>query len=478
MSESKRPPDPPEDRPDRAPEGDDDAFGLSATTGSVRPGMAAEPSSLTTMPQSGMQEDKLDREMRARGFWGEAWHRFRHRYLAMTALSYVVLLSLVAIFSPAIVGTKPLVCKYKGSYYFPALYYFNSDWENPIFHNEEMVDTVIAAGSIVRYQGQEYEVDYVNRAKDLCELIVPGGPVKEVSLREVELISGGREQTIRFQRQYSTMLKRFDPHSWAVWPLVYQDPERTILAGEWPDQPANPGREEGVPSKYNFFGTTPSGVDVFAIMVHGSRTALLIGFVSMGIAAAIGISIGAAAGYFRGWVDGVLSRAIEVMLCIPTLVLILAMIAVVQNPTIWHTMAVIGLTGWTGIARLTRGEFLKLREYDYVSGAKALGAGPMRIMFLHILRNALAPILVPISFGIAAAILIESGLSFLGYGPPSSPSWGKLLAMGREHLGANFKAWWLILFPGIAIFLTVLAYNLIGEGLQEATDPRLRESGR
>src|SRR5690606_36532885 len=145
---------------------------------------------------------------------------------------------------------------------------------------------------------------------------------------------------------------------------------------------------------------------------HGSRTALLIGFVSMGIAAAIGITVGAAAGYFRSWVDGILSRLIEVMLCIPTLVLILAMIAVVPNPTIWHTMAVIGLTGWTGIARLTRAEFLKLREFDYVIAARSLGGGPFRIMFLHILRNALAPILVPISFGIAAAILIESGLSF------------------------------------------------------------------
>jgi peptide/nickel transport system permease protein len=162
-------------------------------------------------------------------------------------------------------------------------------------------------------------------------------------------------------------------------------------------------------------------------------------------------------------------------MCIPALVLILALIAVLENPTIWHLMMVIGATSWTGIARLTRAEFLKLRNTEFVTAARGLGAGPLRIMFRHMLPNALAPVLVPISFGIAAAILIESGLSFLGFGaPPPNPSWGTLLNAGRS----NLQMWWLILFPGLAIFFTVLAYNLIGEGLQEATDPRLREAGK
>jgi peptide/nickel transport system permease protein len=138
-------------------------------------------------------------------------------------------------------------------------------------------------------------------------------------------------------------------------------------------------------------------------------------------------------------------------------------------------MAVLGATGWTGIARLTRGEFLKLSKMEFVTAARALGASRPRIMFRHILRNALAPVVVPISFGIAAAILIESGLSFLGFGaPPPNPSWGTLLNAGRS----NLQMWWLIVFPGAAIFATVLAYNLIGEGLQEATDPRLRQAGK
>ena len=169
-----------------------------------------------------------------------------------------------------------------------------------------------------------------------------------------------------------------------------------------------------------------------------------------------------------------MSRLIEVVMCVPTLVLILALLAIVETPTIWHMMAVIGCTSWTGIARLTRGEFLKLRGTDFVAAARALGVGRMRIVFRHMLPNALTPVLVPISFGIAAAILIESGLSFLGFGPPPpNPSWGTLLNEGRSSL----QLWWLVVFPGTAIFLAVLAYNLIGDGLQQATDPRLRDGG-
>jgi peptide/nickel transport system permease protein len=274
---------------------------------------------------------------------------------------------------------------------------------------------------------------------------------------------------------YPKNLKEKDPESWAIWPLVYQDPFRRVRDDEWQGRPGNPFGDAGSPSRANLFGTTATGYDVFAIMVHGTRTALLVGFVSMGIAGFIGIILGALSGYFRGPIDSAISRLIEVVLCIPTLVLILALVALLEKPKIWHTMAIIGCTQWTGIARLARAEFLKLRESEFVMSARALGVSPRRIIFRHILPNALAPVLVPITFGIAGAILIESGLSYLGFGPPPpNPSWGDLLSQGR----ANMEMWWLILFPGMAIFLTVLAYNLIGEGLQEATDPRLREAGK
>ena len=351
----------------------------------------------------------------SRGFWAEAWFRFRRRKLAMAALCYVGFLALVAIFSPAIVGTKPVVCKYKGRIYFPCMAYFNRKWENPVFHRD------------------------------------------------------------KFRKRYTKNLKEKDPDSWALWPLVYQDPYRRVRDGEWEGRPGNPSGADGKPSRYNWLGTNQAGVDVFAQLVHGTKIALLVGFVSTGIAAVIGITIGALAGYLGGWVDMILSRMIELVMCIPALVLILALIAILENPTIWHLMAVLGVTGWTGIARLTRAEFLKLKETEFVMAARALGTSRLRIMFRHILPNALAPVLVPISFGIAAAILIESGLSFLGFGaPPPNPSWGTLLNSGRS----NLQMWWLIVFPGTAIFLTVLAYNLIGEGIQEATDPRLREAGK
>jgi peptide/nickel transport system permease protein len=334
----------------------------------------------------------------------------------MIAVIYVIMLTVVAIFAPAIAGTKPIVCRYKGNIYFPAMGYFNRAWENPIFQRDG------------------------------------------------------------FQKRYPANLKLKDTHSWAVWPLVYQDPYRRPLAIEWQgvwERRENPIGTNGRPSSLNIFGADQQGIDVFAQLVHGTRIALLVGFVSMGIAGGVGIVIGAVSGYFGRWVDLVFSRVVEVVLCIPELVLILALLAVVERPTIWSIMAVIGLTHWTSIARLTRGEFIKLKELEFVSAARAMGAGQSRIIFSHILRNALAPVLVPITFGIAAAILIESALSFLGFGaPPPNPSWGTVLAAGRATIQ---QTWWLIVFPGAAIFFTVLAYNLIGEGLQEATDPRLRQ---
>jgi len=351
----------------------------------------------------------------SRGFWGEAWLRFRRRKLAMTALLFIGTLSLVALFSPAIAGTKPVICKYKGRIYFPAMAYFNTSWENPVFYRD------------------------------------------------------------KFRRRYPKNLVEKDPDSWAVWPLVYQDPYRRVTEGEWGDRPGNPTGDEGRPSRMNLLGTNQAGVDVFAQLVHGTRIALLVGFVSTGIAAVIGIFVGALAGYMGGWVDILLSRLIEVVMCIPALVIILALLAIIENPTIWHLMAVLGATGWTSMARLTRGEFMKLKESEFVTAAKSLGTGHFRVMFRHILPNALAPVLVPITFGIAAAILTETSLSFLGFGaPPPNPSWGTVLNAGRSNLGM----WWLTLFPGTAVFLTVLAYNLVGEGLQESTDPRLREAGK
>jgi peptide/nickel transport system permease protein len=246
------------------------------------------------------------------------------------------------------------------------------------------------------------------------------------------------------------------------------------VAAPWlaPFDPAEFNRDSilASPSARHWLGTDALGRDVFSRLVYGSRVSLAVGFVSVGISVLIGAFLGALAGYFGGTVDSAVMRLVDLMLCFPSMFLILAVIAFV-GPSIWNVMAVIGLTGWMGVCRLVRAEFLTLRERDYVAAARALGAGPLRIIFRHLLPNALAPVLVAAVLGVAGAILTESALSFLGLGvQPPTPSWGNILADGRANLDI---AWWLSVFPGLAITVTMLAYNLFGEGLRDALDPRL-----
>jgi peptide/nickel transport system permease protein len=225
------------------------------------------------------------------------------------------------------------------------------------------------------------------------------------------------------------------------------------------------------PNKENLLGTDDLGRDILSRMIYGSRISLSVGFVAMIIAITIGSVIGALAGYYGGIVDAVLMRIVEIMLSIPMIFLILAIIAVL-GPSLWNVMAVIGLTSWPGVSRLVRAEFLTLKERDFAQAAKAVGAGDLRIIFRHILPNGMVPILVSATFRVAGGILTESALSFLGLGvQPPTASWGNMLSSGRFYIDI---AWWLTLFPGLAILITVLAYNLLGEGLRDALDPRLR----
>jgi len=223
------------------------------------------------------------------------------------------------------------------------------------------------------------------------------------------------------------------------------------------------------PSAQHWLGTDELGRDVLTRIIFGARVSLKVGFVSVGIAAFIGTVAGLFAGYYGGWVDQLLMRFVDIMLCFPTFFLMLAVIAMLE-PSIWYIMIIIGLTGWMGVARLVRAEVLSLRERDFVLAARAIGASDMRIIFRHILPNALSPVIVTATLGVAGAILTESALSFLGIGvQPPVPSWGNMLTAGKDYL--EF-AWWLSLFPGLAILVTVIAYNLVGEGLRDALDPR------
>ena len=227
------------------------------------------------------------------------------------------------------------------------------------------------------------------------------------------------------------------------------------------------------PSKSHWLGTDQLGRDVLSRVLYGARISLAVGFVSVGIATLIGVLLGSAAGYQGGVVDNVSMRLVDLMLVFPRFFLLLAVLALLR-PSIWTIMTIIGLTGWMGVARLVRAEFLTLREREFVIWSESIGAGTLRVVFRHILPNAVAPVLVAMTLGIPAAILMESGLSFLGLGvQPPYATWGNILNDGKDVLEI---AWWMTLYPGLAILITVLSYNLMGEGIRDALDPRLRQS--
>jgi peptide/nickel transport system permease protein len=223
------------------------------------------------------------------------------------------------------------------------------------------------------------------------------------------------------------------------------------------------------PSGNHWLGTDTEGRDVFCRMLYGTRISLTIGVVAVLIYVSIGTVLGALAGYFGGWVDNIISRLIEVMITFPTFFLILTLAALIQERSIFHVMLIIGLTNWTGVARLVRAEFLRQKSLDYVQAALAMGLSRRRVIFFHILPNAIAPALVSATFGIASAILIESTLSFLGVGDVSVASWGETLNAGRVQ-----QKLWLVLAPGAAIFFVVTMFNLVGEGIRDALDPKLK----
>jgi len=223
------------------------------------------------------------------------------------------------------------------------------------------------------------------------------------------------------------------------------------------------------PSAANWLGTDDAGYDMFRLLLAGSRVSLLIGFLSVGIAITLGTVVGAVAGYAGGRADALLMRIVDLFLSVPRLVLLITAVALLR-PSIALIVIVLGLTGWMGVARLVRGQVLAVREREHVLAARALGYRPLRILFRHILPNVLTPVIVAATLGIGNAILAEAALSYLGLGvQPPDTSWGLIIFSGQDRM---LDAWWITAFPGILIALTVMAFNLVGDGLRDALDPR------
>ncbi|MDQ3389030.1 MAG: ABC transporter permease [Gemmatimonadota bacterium] len=225
------------------------------------------------------------------------------------------------------------------------------------------------------------------------------------------------------------------------------------------------------PSAEHLMGTDKFGRDILSRVLYGARISLSIGFIAVGISITLGTLVGSLSGYYGGVVDGVLMRITDMMLAFPRLVLLIVVIALFE-PSIWLVVIVLGLTGWMGTARIVRGEVLSLREREFVQAARALGMGDVRIILRHVIPNTLAPVIVSATLGIGLTILTEASLSFLGLGvQPPTASWGNMVSDGRDAL---ISAWWIATFPGLAIVFTVIAFNLLGDGLRDALDPRMR----
>lgn len=302
-----------------------------------------------------------------------------------------------------------------------------------------------------------------------------------VSAAAIALLAVGSRWSAGFQR-FDSMERITAGEMTATYTLVPWSPGQRFSDLDRRPPMSNFATLRGLPedsplSRHTFvMGTDAFGGDVLTQILHACRLSISIGVVSTGIALCIGVTIGALMGYFGGWVDLLLFRVVEIFMAVPVLFLLIVTVSVLPREfqTTYVIMAIIGCFTWTGMARYTRAEFMRLRNQDFVQAAEATGVPLRSVLFKHMLPNGVAPVLVDASFAIAAAIAIEAVLSYLGLGPTDSPSWGKLLSSAISQEGV-FR-WWLAVFPGLAIFLTIISYNLLGETLRDAIDPKLKKA--
>lgn len=382
-------------------------------------------------------------------YWAIVRHQFAKNRAAVAGLWLVCLFFLAAIFAPFLANSKPFCLCDQGR------------WSFPLFADLTSSDLVIlaAAGCALLWwvAGHVVPRGWFAGHPWFGTFVLFAGLFVILSVA-IELTVGERND----RTDYRELAGR--PGVRAVFPPIRYSPVETNLAIRRTPPLRLPG---------HYLGTDDLGRDVASRLLWATRVSLAVGFIAEGLAVVIGVTLGAIAGYFGRRADFIIMRFVEVMICFPAFFLILTVLAFFGRH-LWLIMLVIGLTGWTDNARFIRAEFLRLRNLEYAMAARALGLGWVRIVFRHLLPNGIAPVLVNASFGVAAAILIEGGLSFLGFGvAPPRATWGTMLNEGRENI---LDLPWLIVLPGLAIFLAVSAYNLVGEGLRDALDPKLREA--
>lgn len=377
----------------------------------------------------------------SRSFYAQAIHDTFTQWGARIGLAWIGLVSLFAVLAPFIANSRPWLIKDSGG------------WSSPLIR--QLVPS------------------------DIAFLAVGVGVLGTVFVRRLQTRRGALIVLAFIAVASGLGLWLTNPPR-VVYYAAWRDAERAgrlehVIHAPIPFSPSDraTGMElTGPPSRVHWLGTEGHGADLASQMIHATRVAISIGFISQGLSVLLGVLIGGVMGYFAGWLDLIGMRLIEIFEAIPRLMLLLA-VASLLGPDLYKLMIVIGLTGWTGDARFMRAEFLRLRNQDFVQAAGALGLPRWSILFRHMLPNGLSPILISSSFGVAGAILLESTLSYLGLGDPERASWGQLLDQARGAGGSFY--WWIAIFPGLAIFMTVFAYNLIGEALRDALDPKLKK---
>ncbi|MCF7955275.1 MAG: ABC transporter permease [Phycisphaerae bacterium] len=389
--------------------------------------------------------------------WGVSYGEMVSREFFKSALNvlslvFIIALFALAVFAPFLANDKPFVIRIDGEFSFP------------LFRDLTAVDysvflaAVIGIVQVWLIRRNRIRVNPSRRTEIFWQQVGVNSLILIIGITVIFSTSKHRLDATDYKRMVAT-----GKATGAVFTIVPYGYARTDLSVR-----------EQEPSTEHWLGTDDVGSDVLCRLIHGSRISLSVGFVAVGISSIIGVFVGAIIGYFGGKVDFVGMRFVEIMMAIPVFFLIITIVAFFER-SLFNIMVIIGITTWTGNARFIRAEFFKLRGQDFVQAARALGLPLHSLLFRHMLPNGIAPVLVNATFGIAGAIFVEAALSFLGFGvAPPTPSWGQMLSLGVGTTGRFL--WWLSLFPGLAIFLTVTAYNLVGEGLRDAIDPRLRKA--